>query len=173
MWTQASPIAPSRRSVAAFIALALAGVATSPAAAVTADSGTSRGAQSGGISYVAETKGGHVALMLSRDGRQVTRAFAAFTYSCSDGTTFTDFDGFKRVPLRANGTFSSEFDTGAFPSELLPGVTVQFAGTIDGRRNKTRTKIAGTVRFTIVTTVVATKAIVTCDTGTIRYTAKD
>jgi hypothetical protein len=172
MRMQSSPIALSRRAATAHIAVAFAGAATMPAGAAAAGSGTSRSAPPSDISYVAETKGGHLALMLSRDGRQVTRTFAAFTYACSDGTAFTDFDGFKRVPLRANGTFTAEFDTGAFPNELLAGVTMQFAGTIDGRRNKTPTKIAGTVRFSIATTIVDTKEVVTCDTGTIGYTAK-
>ena len=60
-----------------------------------------------------------------------------------------------------------------FPNPLLPGVTSRVTGSIDGRRNKLRTKVMGTARFTVVTTVAATGEVMTCGTGQIRYTAKD
>ncbi|MGH2943613.1 MAG: hypothetical protein ACRDLN_12655 [Solirubrobacteraceae bacterium] len=126
-----------------------------------------------GNSYVAEVSGGHVALVLSRDARQVTRAFVAYTYKCNDGTSFTDFEPFKAVPMLANRTFKSSYDSGPLSSPLLPGATVQYTGSIDGKRNKLGTSVRGTARFTFVTTLPETGQVITCDTGTIRYTAKD
>lgn len=125
-----------------------------------------------GTGYVAQTIGGHVAIVLSRDARQVTRAFVAYTYKCSDGTSITDFESFEAIPLLSNRTFKSSYDSGQLPSPIVPGATFKATGSIDGVKNKLGTRVIGTARFTLSTTL-ATGEAVSCDTGTIQYRATD
>jgi hypothetical protein len=133
---------------------------------------TARTIKPGGNGYVAQTNGGHLAIVLSRDARQVTRAHVAYTYKCSDGTSFTDFESFKAIPLLANRTFKSSYDSGQQPSPLVPGATFKVTGSLNGIKNKRGTTVVGTARFTIETTL-ATGEVLSCDTGTIQYRAND
>ena len=130
-------------------------------------------AQKRGTSYADETSGGHVALMFSSDGTQVRRAFVAYTYDCSDNEDFADFERFKSLSVSSSRKFKSSYDSGPLPSTIIPGVQIQFTGSLKGRRSASGRKVSGTFRFTFVTTVVATGAKVTCDTGKISYSAKD
>lgn len=171
MWTQLASFACSRRAIAACAGLTVASVLAPSGAG--ADASSLRTPALSGLGYVAQTKGGHIALSMSADARQVRRAHVAYTYTCDDGTGFTDFEAFRAIPLSRTGAFSSAYDSGAFPTPLLAGVTSRVTGSIDGRRNRLRTKVTGTARFTVVTTIVATGKFITCDTGQIRYTAKD
>lgn len=125
-----------------------------------------------GSSYVGEAGGGHVALVLSRDGRQVTRAFVGYWYKCSDGTGFSDIDVFRAIPMSANRAFRSTYDTGPQADPRTPGGRIQFTGLFAGKKNKRGTKVIGTARFTVEITR-ASGEVEKCDTGTIRYTAKD
>lgn len=122
--------------------------------------------------FVAETPTGFVALTASRDGRQITTASIAYTMKCSDNTSFTDWDGFKAVPISATGAFRSSFDTGPQVSMAVPGATVQFAGQLTGKLNKKHTQIKGTSRFAS-SLKKADGTTVTCDTGVINFTARD
>jgi hypothetical protein len=133
---------------------------------------TARTLTPSGNGYIAQTNGGHVAIVLSRDARQVTRAFIAYTYKCSDGTSFTDFESFRAIPLLSNRTFKSSYDSGQLPSPIVPGASLKVTGSIDGQRNRRGTRVTGTARFTFVTTL-ATGEAVSCDTGTIQYRAND
>jgi len=133
---------------------AAAGVASTPA----------------GTGYVAQTSGGHVALILSGSGRQVKRAFIGYTMNCSDGTSFTDFDSLKALPISATRKFKASFDSGVLPDPLDPGGAFQVTDSITGKVNRSRTKITGTVRHGI--TLKSSKGvIVTCTTGAISYSA--
>ena len=144
---------------------------TLPRGAAAAANG-SRTPTSRGTGYAAETK-----TAMSRcpcHARcEVTRAHVAYTYTCNDGTTFTDFEGFRAIPLSRAGAFSSAYDSGDFPTPLLADGPPRVTGSIGGRRNKLRTKVTGTSRFTVVTMITATGEVMACDTGVIRCTAKD
>jgi hypothetical protein len=122
--------------------------------------------------FVAETPSGFTALNVSRDGRQVSRAYVAYTLKCSDGATITDWDRFSGIPISSTGSFKSSYDTGPHPSTVTPGAVVEFIGQVTGKVNKKRTKVAGTARFAYAVKH-ADGTTLTCDTGTISYTAKD
>jgi hypothetical protein len=170
MRSSPSVLGRPRRTVLPVAVAALLAVALAPALS---GAPASAGAAGGGTSLVAETSGGHVGLVLSRDGRQVRRAFVAYRVSCSDGTGFTDFDAFRSIPISSAGTFRSSYDSGARPSAEFPGATARFTGTVEGRVNRARTRIAGTARFRLAITSPDPAMAGTCDTGTIRFTAKD
>lgn len=96
----------------------------------------------------------------------------SYRFDCSDNEYFTDFDSFESLPVSASRKFKSTFDSGPLTS-IVPGAQVQVTGSLKGRRSASGRKVSGTFRFTFVTTVVATGAKVTCDTGKISYSAKD
>lgn len=131
--------------------------------------GDARAASQVANSFVGETRGGHVSLVLARDGRQVTRAFFGYRVRCSDGDVFTDFESFRAIPLAANRTFRSKDSLP--PITILPGVTVQVTRSLTGTVNRRRTQTTGTARFTMILRA-ANGTTVTCDTGKIKYTAK-
>lgn len=165
-WGIASPRLVRRAfmSVTALLAVGIVGGTLAPGAS----------AATHGSRYADETSGGHVALVFSRDGRQVKRAFVAYSYKCSDpNENFTDFESLKSLSVSASRKFKASYDTGPQPSTVQPGVLVQFTGSIKGRRTASGRRVSGTFRFTVQTTVVATGAKLTCDTGKISYSAKD
>jgi hypothetical protein len=163
---------PRNMLLTALLALVsmLASTLLSPAWAATPKTG--RTIKPSGTGYVAQTNGGHVAIVLSRDARQVTRAFIAYTYKCSDGTSITDFESVNAIPLLSNRTFQSSYDSGQLPSPIIPGATFKATGSINGVKNKLGTKVIGTARFTLSTTL-PTGETMSCDTGTIQYRATD
>lgn len=166
-WANASPKFMCRTLVAVIALLAVSMVG-GPLL-----SGASAAAKHGNT-YADETSGGHVALMFSRDGRKVRRAFVAYSFKCSDpNENFTAFESFKSIPVSSSRKFKSSYDTGQVPSTVQPGTLVQLTGSIKGRRSASGKRVSGSFRFTFVTTVVATGAKLTCDTGKISYSAKD
>jgi hypothetical protein len=106
-----------------------------------------------------------VMVQLSHDGRQVTYAVAAWTTHCTDGTA-SDSEEFAGIPLSASGRFAKSYDTG----DVQEGsVSYRYAASIDGKLNKQRSKITGTVR--VMSHYKDDTVDWTCDTGTVKYTA--
>ena len=122
--------------------------------------------------FVADIPTGFVSLTASHDARQLKTADVAYTMKCNDSSTFTDWDGFKAVPISASGALTSKFDTGPQTSTSLPGATVQFAGQLTGKLNKAHNQIKGTFRF-ISAIKRSDGTTLSCDTGVIGFTARD
>jgi hypothetical protein len=108
-----------------------------------------------------------VMVQLSRDGRQVTYAVAAWTATCND-VRFTDSEEFEKLPMSAAGKFSESYDTGDYQEG---SATLHFAASIKGTLNKRRSKITGTVRVMSSVRDLANGVDFTCDTGTVKYVA--
>jgi hypothetical protein len=122
--------------------------------------------------FVAETANGFTALNVSRDGRQVTRAFVAYSQNCSDNSHYTDWDRFAAIPISSTGAFKSSYDSGPQASTVTPGTTIEFAGQVSGKLNSKHTQIAGSARFA-TTLKRADGTTITCDTGMLNFTARD
>jgi hypothetical protein len=106
-----------------------------------------------------------VMVQVSRDGRQVVYAVAAWTVRCTDGS-YTDTEEFAQVPISANGKFSKSYDTG----DIQDGTTTyRYAASITGKLNKQRSRIAGTVH--VMSHYKDDSVDSTCDTGTVKYVA--
>lgn len=153
----------TRLAAAAGLAAAVVAVAPGGAAAAALKAGTG---------LVGETAGGHVALILSSSGREVTHAFIGYTQKCSDGGNLTDWDAFKSLPISSKGTFRAGYDTGPQTTAALPGVTIEVIGALAGKVNKARTSAKGTARFS-VSFKAADGTTKTCDTGPITYSVKN
>src|SRR3954471_4544748 len=108
-----------------------------------------------------------VMVQLSRDGRRVAYAVAAWTARCTDGV-LADNEEFSRSPVSAGRKFSRSYDTGNYQDG---SVTVRFAASITGKINKRRSRITGTVRVMSSVRDAANGVDETCDTGTVKYVA--
>lgn len=108
-----------------------------------------------------------VMVQLSRDGRQVVYAVAAYSVRCTDGR-FAGREEFAHIPVTGGGRFSKSYDTGDYQSG---SETVHYAASITGKINRSRTKITGTVRVMSSDKDPANGVDETCDTGTVKYVA--
>lgn len=167
----------ARRSRRAILASGVVAATLLGAGLPSAWGATSTGARAiapPGRSFLSEFDGGYAAITVSRDLRQVTRIHVGYTYKCSDGTSIDDVDAFRAVPLLADRTFKTTYDSGDLPAgELFPGVVFRYTGIVKGKRNKAGTKVVGRLRFTFVTTKQTTGEKLTCDTGTVNFVAND
>ena len=108
-----------------------------------------------------------VMVQLSRDGRQVVYAVAAWRADCG-GTPISDSEEFAQIPVRRSGKFAKSYDTGEFQDGTS---TVHAAASITGKLNKQRSKITGSVRVMLSVKDASQGVDVTCDTGTVSYVA--
>jgi hypothetical protein len=108
-------------------------------------------------------------VQVSRDRRQVSYAVAAWAATCTDGP-YSTTEEFKQIPISARGKFAKSYDTGDFQDG---SATVRYAASIDGKLNRQRSKIAGTVRVMFSVKDAEKGLDYTCDTGTVKYTLAD
>ena len=108
-----------------------------------------------------------VMVVVSRDGRQVTYAVAAWRTACTGGMG-SDTEEFESIPLSAGGRFANSYDTGDFQEDTA---TLHYAASISGKLNSRHTKITGTVRVMVSVKDPARGVDFACDTGTVKYTA--
>jgi hypothetical protein len=108
-----------------------------------------------------------VMVQLSRDGRQVAYAVAAWSAKCSDGP-FASTEEFTQIPVSTRRKFSKSYDTGNFQDG---SATVRYAASLTGTINKRRSRITGTVRVMLSDKDPTNGVDSTCDTGTVKYVA--
>jgi hypothetical protein len=108
-----------------------------------------------------------VMVQLSRDGRQVSYAAAAWRADCS-GMPYSSIEEFDAIPVSRTGKFAKSYDTGDFQDGTS---TIHAAASITGKLNKQRTKINGTVRVTLSVKDATEGVDFACDTGTVHYVA--
>lgn len=125
-----------------------------------------------GTSYVAPTANGAVSLVTSSDLHQVRSALFAYKMTCSDGSTQYDYDAYDAIPIGANRQFNYQYDSGPQANPKTPGAMFAYTESFSGMLNKAGTKIIGTARSTLAFTDPA-GATVTCDTGAVKFIAKD
>ncbi|MGI8802832.1 MAG: hypothetical protein ACR2KV_11760 [Solirubrobacteraceae bacterium] len=153
------PSAPGRRTaLRAAVGLAAAIAVAAPAVALA------------GTSFIAPTPSGHVSVVLSRDGRQVTQSYIGYTQKCSDGSAYTDWDSFRAIPVSGSGAFRAGYDTGLVTQ--TDGAATDYVGSISGRVNKRATQVTGTAHFAFAVRK-PDGTMITCDTGVITFRARD
>ena len=108
-----------------------------------------------------------VMVVVSRDGRQVSYALAAWATTCTDGAG-SDTEEFEKIPLSAGGRFAESYDTGEYQQDTA---TVRSAASINGKLNRRHSKITGTVRVMFSIKDPARGVDFACDTGIVKYTA--
>jgi hypothetical protein len=109
-----------------------------------------------------------VMIQLSASGRQVVRAAIGLEMSCTSGDSYSERDGFTKLPVKKR-----RFGTSYGPStqRYKDGTTVDYEGSIRGRLNKARTRISGTWQLTETFYDGSGKVTDTCRSG-VSWTAR-
>lgn len=161
-----------RKSIARLTAACLALSAPAAAVAVSADAAPVAKKAAPGTSFGATTADGGVQLVLTKDRRQVRSTLFAYKYTCTDGDSGFDYDGFKAIRIAADRSFKASYDSGPRPDPGTPGATLTYRSSISGKLNKLGTKIVGTARTTFSYASPAGTSY-TCDTGSVAFVAAD
>ena len=155
--------------------LLVAAVAVAVPVAATASShvsgGTARGAAAAGLVYGGQTsQGWPVVIQANKSRRQVVRAITALHLECTTGDFSNIPDAYIRLPVNKRRRFSASFgpDTNRNPD----GTTADFSGSISGAFNRARSKVSGTWHFHITEFDTSGAQTGTCDSGNVRWSAK-
>jgi hypothetical protein len=171
-----------KRTILVFAALAACAIAA-PVAAAQGSAGRSSSTQGvvyGGVTGVVAggLQGYPVVIELNKAGTKVLKANIVLDLACTVPPAATGFgDDYKNLPIKG-GSFKSAFGPARIPANPAAGTgAYDVSGSIAGRRNMSRTKITGTWSLKIVAYDPAdpTGATVqdTCDSGLVKYTAKN
>lgn len=162
---------PSVR-ICALACVALAATALSPVAASAAKPRKGRGYQ-GQSAQKSGSLALPVGIRVSKSGKQVDRFDIQWTSRCSSPTGRGSYSGLA-VSLKKKVTSSGRFsDTGkAFTQKFSNGTTGTFAVTLLGRFSSA-SKATGTFRMNVTIKDAAGTQIDTCDSGSVKWTARD
>lgn len=121
------------------------------------------------------TQGYPIVIKLAKSGRQVVRATIGLDLVCQKPPNITIPDDVTKIAVSATGRFTAEQPVTHIPADpttMIPALDV--SAKLTGRVNRARTEIKGTWQRKIVIYDVAdpTKVFDTCDTGPLRFTAK-
>ena len=120
----------------------------------------------GGLSHT----GFPIVLQVNKSHRQVVRATLAVETRCTSGS-YQDFpDNYYRLRIARNGTFGTHYGPETFRN--TDGSTYDIEGSIHGKFNKARTKVSGTWRYHETDYDGTATKTDTCDSGTIKWSAK-
>jgi hypothetical protein len=119
-----------------------------------------------------------VVIQLSKTGRKVVRADIGLDIKCAMPPDIEIPDGVKNIPVSAAGKFTAEQAVARVPADPANGVpAIDVSAKLTGRVNKARTQITGTWQRKIVlydpSDPTTTKVFDTCDTGVLRFTARN
>jgi hypothetical protein len=119
-----------------------------------------------------------VVIQLSKTGRKVVSADIGLDLKCQMPPDITIPDGVKNIPVSKAGKFAAEQAVTHIPADPVAGIPAfDVSAKLTGTVNKARTRIKGTWQRKVVIYDPADPtgvAIVdTCDTGVLRYTAKN
>ena len=119
-----------------------------------------------------------VVIQLSKTGRKVVRADIGLDVKCAMPPDIQLPDGVKNIPVSAAGRFTAEQALTRVPADLANGVPAfDVSAKLVGRVNKARTQITGTWQRKLVlydpADPTTTKVYDTCDTGVLRFTARN
>jgi hypothetical protein len=115
-------------------------------------------------------QGWPVVVEVSPGRRKVVRAAIGLDANCSSGRTFSYWDRYRDLPLGKKGRFRSSFDSNRVDYD--DGTYDIFAGNVSGTTNRARTRMSGTWRLTVVEHDASGAVTDRCDSGTVRWKAK-
>jgi hypothetical protein len=107
---------------------------------------------------------------LNSKKRKIVRALTVLDLTCTSGEGGNISDGFTRVTIRKNRTFSVVW--GPETQRNADGTTTDFGGSLTGKLNKAKTKISGTWQYVLTDYDTAGAVTDSCDSGPVRFVAK-
>jgi hypothetical protein len=127
-------------------------------------------AKSGGTGYAGFTStGAPIAIQVSHDGKQITRAGMELSLKCTSGAEVPFPDLYRRVRVSKSGAFKSSFANQ--PLDLGNGQTAVFSGSLSGKFNRARTKVSGIWHLHFDAKDAAGTVTDQCDSGNTRFSA--
>jgi hypothetical protein len=135
------------------------------------DSPDARSAAVAAVTYGGVTgQGWPVVVELSRNKRRVVRAVVGIALRCTAGGFAFYSDPYGNLAVNRKRKFSASF--GPDTERHDDGTTSDFEGSMSGRLNRARSKISGTWRFKVTDYDNAGAVVDVCDSGSVRWTAK-
>ena len=110
-----------------------------------------------------------VVVEISRDRRKVVRAAIGLPVTCTSGGSGYYSDQYRGMPLR-KGRFQASFDGSRVDHN--DGTYDIFQGSVKGSTNASRTAMSGTWRLMLVAYSAVGAEIDRCDSGVVRWKAK-
>jgi hypothetical protein len=150
----------------------LVGAILAVAASASADEGLTASAArvSGTVLGGRTSQGWPVVVELSKTGHQVVRVDAGLHLACTSGDVVDLPDAYTKLTVSRSGKFG--FSYGPQTQRNQDGTTTDWAATVTGKLNKTRTKTSGTWELKS-TYFDSTGAVTdTCNSGTVNWSAK-
>lgn len=155
-------------------AIAAGALVVSPlTAAARPEHGSSRAttAAAGATVYGGLTSQGFpVVIETSKNRRKVAQATIAIRLTCTSGGAFAVPDGYTGMSVTKKRKFRASF--GPITSRNDDGTTTDFEGSVAGAFNKSRTKVSGRWSIKATDHDASGATTDTCDSGSIRWTAK-
>jgi hypothetical protein len=129
------------------------------------------GAAAAGVVYGGRTsQGWPVVIELTKNRRRLVQAVAGLTLNCTSGGVVNLADRYLAGPLGKQGRFRGSF--GPDTDRNADGTTSDFEGSISGDLNRARSKVSGRWHYRITDYDTAGNVTDTCDSGSVRWTAK-
>jgi hypothetical protein len=128
-------------------------------------------AAAGGVVFGGVTSDGFGLMVETNKSRtKIVRTATGLVLHCTSGATFSIPDSWNKLSVKKR-KFNAAF--GPETQRNDDGTTTDFEGAVSGKFNRSKTSVSGTWSFK-GTERDATGAVTdTCDSGTIRWTAKD
>jgi hypothetical protein len=135
------------------------------------DGPSARSAGATGVVYGGRTsQDWPVVIELTRNRRRVAQAVIGLRMTCTSGGTVSLPDRYVNMDITRKRRFRASF--GPDTVRNSDGTTSDFEGSISGTLNRARSKVSGRWHFRITDYDTAGAVTDTCDSGTIRWTAK-
>ena len=154
--------------------IAAAAVLCGPIAASAAshrDASAARKAPAPGVAFGGTTSQDFpIVIETARKGKQVARATVAVRMTCTAGGFFTAPDFFERLTVSKSRKFGASFGPETLRND--DGTTTDFEGSMSGRFNSSRTRVAGKWAIKATFHDAAGAVTDTCDSGSISWSAK-
>ena len=115
-------------------------------------------------------QGEPVVVDMTADRRHLVRAVTVMEMTCTSGDTWVTLDRYPRMPVSRRGRFSYAF--GPSTQRNDDGTTTDYQGRLTGSLNDSRSKLAGTWRYTVIEHDMTGAVTDTCTSNLVVWTAK-
>jgi hypothetical protein len=131
----------------------------------------SAAAPAAGVVYGGQTpQDWPIVLELNKNRTRVVRAIIGLRLTCTSGGNSRVSDGYRRMPISRKRKFSASF--GPQPERNDDGTISDWEGSINGALNASRSKLSGTWQLKAIHRDAGGVVVDTCDSGRVRWTAK-
>jgi hypothetical protein len=165
-WKSAFRLGLVALSISAAVGVPLAASASAHSDAPYARSAAAAGVTFGGLT----AQGWPVVIQFNKSQRRVVRAVIGLELRCTSGGFANMPDGFVNLRVNTRRKFRASF--GPITQRYDDGSTYDLEGSISGALNRARSKVSGKWHLKVTDHDSAGAVTDTCDSGSVRWTAK-